>query len=663
MSLATRAALVVSILFVVTCVALSYRALIVFESQFVGLVGDSQEALLREYANKLSSNMAASHTTLVLASKIVDAKLVDDPVAATRFLEGRTFLRSGFPEGLSLIDKNGHVIASVVGDVLALRHDLGIVELELARSTLATGQPQVSSVFSSTAAKRVPIVAISAPVFAQDGSVIGALQGSFALLGNNYAGSFADRKVGQTGYLDMTTRDRIILMHPKPERILETAARRGQNIGLDRALEQGFEGTLETVNSTGLHALATFVGVPNRDWVLASNFPMQEVREPFLRSLRDMAGGVALAASLLLSLVVIVVRRLMRPVRQLTERLADLSNGVPRPVDFQVRGEFAVMAGAFNQMVHALSVSEMARSEREQEVRELNASLERRVHDRTLALEHTNTELQQTLESNVLIRDQLVRVEKQAALGRMVAGVAHQLNTPIGNALLAATGLQKITQNFGEKARAGALRRSELIAYEADCVNATELVERSLVRAAQIVSEFKEVAVDQAMEQRQSFDLDRAISGVLPALEERIHGSRLKLYVEITCGIAMDSYPGALGQLVTILFNNALKHAFTRDTNGEMWLSCTLEGTDRVCLAFKDNGLGIASEYIERVFDPFFTTQMGLGGSGLGLSIAYNIVTGLLGGTLTVKSDLGQGATFIARFDRSAPAHVESWNG
>lgn len=378
-TLATRAALMLSVLFISAFGALAYRALQYFEDRFTALAGQHQETLLREYANKLSGNMAAAHTTLIASAKIVDQKMLASPATARDFLEARTFLLSSFQRGLYLVDKGGQTVAYAVGSPSATPRDLLPAEIDLARHTLSTGIAQTSAAFAAVGNGHIPLIAMSAPVRGSDGAVIGVMQGSFALLDKNYAGTLGNIKIGINGYLFLTTRDRIMLLHPNPDRILAITAKSGQNIGLDRALDQGFEGTTETVNSTGLHALSTFVPVPGRDWVLAANFPMAEVREPFRRSLREMAGGAAAAALLLFGLVIVIVRRLMRPVRQLTERLEDLGKGVSRTMDLPGSPELDIVAGTFNKMVHALSASEAARLEGEISVRELNKSQQRSI--------------------------------------------------------------------------------------------------------------------------------------------------------------------------------------------------------------------------------------------------------------------------------------------
>jgi signal transduction histidine kinase len=235
---------------------------------------------------------------------------------------------------------------------------------------------------------------------------------------------------------------------------------------------------------------------------------------------------------------------------------------------------------------------------------------------------------------------QLVSQEKLAALGSLMAGVAHELNTPIGNSLLIASTLHQKTMDLAQQVNGPGLRRSELASYLEDAARAHELVMRGLTSAADLVNSFKQVAVDRTTEQRRSFDLQQVAGEVIATMMNRIRASGHRIEVEVQPHIAMDSYPGPLGQVIANFINNALLHAFAKDVVGRLWLraSTAIEHPGRVQLVFGDNGGGIAPAHMSRIFDPFFTTKLGQGGSGLGLSISYNIVTSLLGGQITVHS-------------------------
>ncbi|WUR14922.1 ATP-binding protein [[Empedobacter] haloabium] len=249
----------------------------------------------------------------------------------------------------------------------------------------------------------------------------------------------------------------------------------------------------------------------------------------------------------------------------------------------------------------------------------------------------------------------LVSQEKLAALGALMAGVAHELNTPIGNSLLIASTLEQKTEELERTLNGPGLRRSELTAFIADARRASELVMRGLRSAADLVASFKQVAVDRTTEQRRTFNLQQVTHEIVATMMNRIRASSHRIVVEVPDGIALDSYPGPFGQVITNLINNALLHAFDGREGGRIRLMAHPAVDGRVTIVFDDNGGGIAPENLTRIFDPFFTTKLGQGGSGLGLSISYNIVTSLLGGQIGVTSG-PRGTAFTLELPLVAPS-------
>jgi signal transduction histidine kinase len=248
-----------------------------------------------------------------------------------------------------------------------------------------------------------------------------------------------------------------------------------------------------------------------------------------------------------------------------------------------------------------------------------------------------------------------VKSEKLAGLGALVAGISHELNTPIGNALVAATTVHQSTKELAAQLGSQKVSRKSFEDFVRTSLEGSELVERSVSRAADLISSFKQVAVDQASERRRQFDLAQMVHEVVSTLNHALKVAPQNLSVYIASGIVMDSYPGPLGQVLTNLINNALIHAFENTTAGEMTLRATIANAGRVLIEFTDNGCGIPDQHVNRVFDPFFTTRLGLGGGGLGLSIANNIVEGLLGGSIKVESIQGAGTTFLMDLPLVAP--------
>jgi PAS domain S-box-containing protein len=297
-------------------------------------------------------------------------------------------------------------------------------------------------------------------------------------------------------------------------------------------------------------------------------------------------------------------------------------------------------------------VTELRRSA--QQLGEMNAGLERRVEQRTGELAEKNARLSEALVQLKNAQDYLLQSEKLTSLGAMVAAVAHELNTPIGNALMVATTLRDETGVL-QKAMANGLTRSALHTYLDQAQEGHLLVERNLARASRLINSFKEVAVDRTSSNRRRFDLQEVVQEVMETLLPTLKQQPYVFNIAVPEGISCDSYPGPLGQILVNLVNNAVFHAFVGRDHGQIDISAESLPESRIRLQVRDDGVGIAPEHLSRVFDPFFTTRLGQGGSGLGLNISYNIATGLLGGQIKVYSELGKGSLFVLEFMQNAP--------
>lgn len=291
---------------------------------------------------------------------------------------------------------------------------------------------------------------------------------------------------------------------------------------------------------------------------------------------------------------------------------------------------------------------------REDEIRRLNVELEDRVQRRTQALRQTNAELAATVDNLKATQEELVRVEKLAALGGLVAGIAHELNTPIGNGLMAVSTVGARVTEFLDRSRER-LRRADLDAFVAAVTRGADIAQRNMERAAELVMNFKQVAVDQTSDQRRSFDLAEVVEGIIITLKPMLAGTDYEAISTVPAGLQFDSYPGALGQALTNLITNAVIHGFDGRKHGEVVVSANGIGEASVRLSVRDDGRGIPAEQQGRLFDPFFTTKLGKGGSGLGLHVTHSLVTNVLGGTIAVCSEAGKGAEFSMLLPRVAP--------
>ncbi|UCV29919.1 PAS domain S-box protein [Ferribacterium limneticum] len=295
------------------------------------------------------------------------------------------------------------------------------------------------------------------------------------------------------------------------------------------------------------------------------------------------------------------------------------------------------------------------RKRAEAEIWELNATLEERVALRTRELAEANTNLGITLTNLQRAQDELLRTEKLASLGAMVAGIAHELNTPIGNAVTVATTLLDEHRHFTGKMAAG-LTRSALERFLSVVGEAGQIVERNLYRAAELIGSFKQLAVDQSSYQRRSFDLQEVVHEITLAMAPTIRRSPYQLIDEVPAGLVFDSYPGPLGQILINLINNALIHAFVGRDSGQVRIAAEAAEPGWIIMTVSDDGCGISAEHQKQIFDPFFTTRLGQGGSGLGLHIVFSLVVDLLGGRVHVISASGEGARFVVHLPSVAPA-------
>jgi signal transduction histidine kinase len=294
--------------------------------------------------------------------------------------------------------------------------------------------------------------------------------------------------------------------------------------------------------------------------------------------------------------------------------------------------------------------------EQNAELQSLNLELQRQqefVEEQSAELELKNTVLQEQLETINRTQTQLAQAEKMASLGTLVAGVAHELNTPIGVAVTAASTLDVRTKDFVKRYQEGGLKKSELDAYVQTAQMGADLTLRNLERAANLIQSFKQVAVDQTTDNKRRIGVKSYIAGIITSLEPKWKTTRHR--VELVCDetLEMETYPGAIAQIITNLIDNSLLHGFQGYTE-EGIMRIKVENQDpnnQVTITYSDNGKGIPQEVLPKIFDPFFTTKQAQGGTGLGMHIVYNLVTQKLGGEILCENaGTLSGATFSLTF-------------
>ncbi|MCP4970705.1 MAG: hypothetical protein GY932_08955 [Arcobacter sp.] len=285
-------------------------------------------------------------------------------------------------------------------------------------------------------------------------------------------------------------------------------------------------------------------------------------------------------------------------------------------------------------------------SEKTLELRKFNEQLQVKIYERTQELEESNYELQTMIENLKKTQDKLIEAEKMASLGTLVAGVAHEINTPIGVSLTAATYLINLNKNIKENYHNQNLSEDEFNNYLENSNKTNNQIITNLQRTANLVKSFKQISVNQCHEEKRNFELISYLKETLLSLDPIIKKTKIEIVIEHDTEILLNSFAGAYSQIFTNLIINSIKHGFKNIEKGTITINI-IKTNNEIKISFKDTGKGIPSQNIKKIFDPFFTTNRKDGGTGLGLNIIYNIITNKLNGKIECFSEENIGTEFI----------------
>ncbi|WP_409998146.1 ATP-binding protein [Bradyrhizobium sp. SZCCHNR1053] len=375
----------------------------------------------------------------------------------------------------------------------------------------------------------------------------------------------------------------------------------------------------------------------------------QKAQATFDRTLKDISRRVLSIAVIFLGVIlsagVLIALSIRLPLQQIMASMRAIMLG---DYDREVQGtEARDEVGAMARAVETFRENAIAKRKTEDELR--------------AAKEKAESAL---LELNAAQRN-LIDAERLAALGGLVAGVAHEVNNPIGISLTVASSFARRVEMFEAALRSpeGGLRRSQLEEFVRSSRDASEQLVANLQRAGELIQSFKQVAVDRSHAERRTFVLSEATDQIITSLKPVLKRAPIALAVDVPEGLFIDGYPGFYGQILTNLFLNAVNHAFVDGRAGTISITARPRGADDIEIIFADNGAGMTPDVQRQAFDPFFTTRRNEGGTGLGLHIVYNLVTQQLGGRMMLESREGQGTTFRIIMPRVAKGGAETAMG
>jgi two-component system NtrC family sensor kinase len=361
-------------------------------------------------------------------------------------------------------------------------------------------------------------------------------------------------------------------------------------------------------------------------------------------------GGLLTMLGALLFILAAMHWRFARPVAGLLAASRQLAAGqLERPIAALRDDELGALAQSLEQTRKALLALFDEVEQRNALLRDANEHLEQRVAARTRSLEDALATLGRA-------QQEIIQVEKLASLGRVVAGVAHELNTPLGNALTVACTIADLHAEVRAEDAAGKLRRSSMLKLIECGDTGFAILLRNLERAAAIVHDFKQVAVDQTSDQRRSFALAGVSNEVLTLLSPTLRKAGCSVALAAAPELVCDSFPGPFGQVLSNLIMNAVLHGYAERPGGVVAVAIERIDALHAVLTVSDSGCGMSEDVCKKIFDPFFTTKMGRGGTGLGMNIVQGIVVRILGGSIAVASAPGQGTTVRVTLPLAAPS-------
>ena len=469
--------------------------------------------------------------------------------------------------------------------------------------------------------------------------------------------------LGENGYIFIMDKKGLELAHPSIEgqNTWNTKDMSGEDVYVARELIKaalsggGFETYYwkMTYSDKIAEKLAYTEYDPTWGWVIVSSAYFEDFNRGAKSILIAFYINSMISILLGIGIIIIMARKIIEPIRKVSElsgRFLDDNFRLNETILVSGNDEIRVLAESFNKMMLKINEEMKIRIKAQEELENINDRLEVMVEERTMELKRSKAELEMSLTALRETQDYLIRTEKMAALGNLVAGVSHEINTPLGVSVTSISYLENLNNKSIEELKVGNMTKEKLIEFFNKNIENIEIISYNLNRALELISSFKQVAVDQSHDPLMDIDLGEYLDKVLKSLKHEYKRSKHK--ISINCeGINIRTYPGAISQIVTNFIINSLIHGFEGIEEGTIEINGWIEG-DYVLIVYRDNGRGISQENLNKIFDPFFTTRKEKGGSGLGLNIVYNLVTQKLNGNIYCTSNIGEGVEFIVKIPK-----------